>query len=186
MKTKLVLIAAFVLAGILSSTSIFAQADCKNKHGENMKQGCLMDELTPEQQKKIETIKAESDKKVVQYKADLKIKKAELDKLSIAETPSKKDIDAKIDEISVLKASIQKEKVGCRLLIREQLTPEQRVKFDAHHANKDGKMGGHGDKMNYGKCDHSMNNEGKGQMNHEGCKGQSNHEGCKGQKTQDN
>ena len=60
-----------------------------------------MDDLTPDQQKKIETIKAESDKKVVQYRADLKIKDAELDKLMVAENPAKKDIDSKIDEISV-------------------------------------------------------------------------------------
>lgn len=173
MKTRLVLISTLFFAGILFSTSGFSQADCKNKHEGQTKGACMMADLTPAQQQKIQAIKLESDKKVLVYKADLKIKKAELDKLMIAETPSKKEIDSKIDELSVLKANVQKEKVGCQLLVRAELTPEQRIKFDAHHANNSDEMGSKecGSKMGSEGCKGHMENQGGGQMNHEGCKG---------------
>ncbi|MDD3687633.1 MAG: periplasmic heavy metal sensor [Bacteroidales bacterium] len=164
MKTKLFVLTTILFTGLFIAGPAFSQCNHDKKAGEH--KGCVMDELSPEQKAKIETIKADSDKKIVNYKADLKIKKAELDKLKIAENPSKKDIDAKIDEISVLKANIEKEKVNRHLLIREQLTPEQRVKFDQMHAKKDKAHG----------CDHGKADAGE----HKGCdKSATSHSGCK-------
>lgn len=164
MKLKLIIFSTLLLAGIFTASPMFSQMDGK-KHKEEHK-NCVMDELSPEQKTKVESIKAESDKKTVQLRADLKIKQAELNKLMIAENPSKKEINSKIDETSVIKANIQKEHVNKQLLVREQLTPEQRVKFDqmsAKHVNAQG-------------CNHE---KGDAQM-HKGCEkaGQS-HAGCK-------
>ena len=134
MKTKVLFFTAIILTTMFFGSAVNAQ-DKKGCDGAHKGQsGCLMDDLTEAQKTKVETIKTESDKKMLQYKADLKIKKAELDKLQIAENPSKKDLDAKIDEISVLKANMHKEKVGRDLAIRNELTPEQKTKFDAHRA----------------------------------------------------
>jgi len=130
MKTKLLFFTALILSGVFFAQSSFSQNPVKEK------KTCLMEDLSPEQQKKIETIKINSDKKIVQYKADLKIKKAEFDKLRIAENPSQKDINLKIDEIYLLKADIKKEKVNTELLIRNELTPEQREKFDLQRSMK--------------------------------------------------
>lgn len=164
MKTKLFVLTTILFTGLFIAGPAFSQCNHDKKAGEH--KGCVMDELSPEQKAKIETIKADSDKKIVNYKADLKIKKAELDKLKIAENPSKKDIDAKIDEISVLKANIEKEKVNRHLLIREQLTPEQRVKFDQMHAQKQKSEG----------CGHADGKAGE----HKGCdKSATSHSGCK-------
>ncbi|HNQ67905.1 MAG TPA: hypothetical protein PKN32_05985 [Bacteroidales bacterium] len=135
MKTRLLFFTALILAGVFYAQPSFSQNQAKEK------KACLMDELSPEQQKKIETIKINSDKKIIQYKADLKIKKAEFDKLRIAENPSQKDINLKIDEMYLLKAEIKKEKVNTEMLIRNELTPEQREKFDMHRAMKDKDMG---------------------------------------------
>lgn len=171
MKTRLLFLTVLFTSGLIFSNQGFAQHDCKNQ--DKAHKNCIMDDLTPDQQKKIETIKAESDKKVVQYRADLKIKNAELDKLMVAENPAKKDIDSKIDEISVLKSNIQKENVNRRLLIRNELTPEQKVKFDAMHAAKtDGKAccSGKGDGDMHKGCgkEGMHNNGGEGQM-HKNC-----------------
>lgn len=134
MKTRLLFLTVLFVTGSIFSISSYAQAPEKEK------KTCLMGDLTPEQQKKIETIKLDSDKKIIQYKADIDIKNAELKKLTIAENPSKKDIDLKIDEIYSLKSAVKKERVGAELLIRNELTPEQRVKFDSHRAMKDKEM----------------------------------------------
>ncbi len=155
MKTKVLFLSVLVISGLMFSNLGFAQHDCKSKSTAH--KACIMDDLTPDQTKKIETIKAESDKEVVQYKADLKIKKAEFDKLMIAENPVRKDIDSKIDEMSGLKSKIQKENVNRKLSIRNELTPEQRAKFDAMHAKK-GK----------GCCKEGMHKGGEGQM-HKNC-----------------
>lgn len=164
MKLRLFVLSALLLAGIFTASPMFSQTNLK-KHDREHK-NCVMDDLSPEQKTKVESIKTESDKKMIQLKADLKIKQAELEKLKVAENPSKKDINAKIDETSALRANIQKEQSNRQLLIREQLTPEQRVKFDQMHAKK---VAGHD-------CNHE---KGNAQM-HKGCKeaGQS-HSGCK-------
>ncbi len=165
MKTKLLFFSVLVISGLMFSNIGFAQQDCKSKSGDN--KTCIMDELTPDQTKKVEAIKLESDRKITLYKADLKIKKAEYDKLMIAESPVKKDIDAKIDEMSVLKSNIQKENVNRRLSIRNELTPEQRVKFDAMQSKK-----GNGNDCHSGKSDTQM---------HKGCDKEGMQKGCEEQ-----
>ena len=167
MKTRLLFLTVLFVTGLVFSVSTNAQTPLKEKRA------CLMEDLTPEQQKKIETIKIDSDKKVIQYKADIEIKNAELHKLRIADNPVKKDIDLKIDEIYLLKATVKKERIGKELLIRNELTPEQRVKFDSHRAMKNKDMyhknqPGH-EGCNPKACDgegqHQMLN--KGQMQHD-------------------
>ena len=168
MKTRLLFLTLVFVSVSIFSISSYAQSPEKDK------KACLMGDLSPEQQKKIETIKVESDKKIIQYKADIDIKNAELQKLRIAENPSKKDIDLKIDEVYSLKAAVKKEKVAAELLIRNELTPEQRVKFDSHRAMKNKEMNhncntskheGYNPSSCHGEGQHQMLN--KGQMQHD-------------------
>ena len=88
-------------------------------------------ELTEEQQESFKKIMTETQEKILPLMSDLKIKKAELDKLLIADKPSQNSINKKIDEISELKNTMQKIRIASRLDIRKQLTDEQRVKFDS-------------------------------------------------------
>lgn len=87
-------------------------------------------ELTEEQQKKIDALKTNLHKALLPLNADLKVKKAELEKLRIAENPSTTAIDKKIEEIGALRTQIHKALVHHRLQVREILTPEQRIKFN--------------------------------------------------------
>lgn len=153
MKTNVKILSLIPLFVFLFVNTTFAQDANKDiKRSGN----CFYEQLTDSQKLQVDAIKLESDKKIVEFKADLKIKKAELDKLLIAENPVKKAIDAKIDEISVIKAKIQKEKVDHRLKVREILSPEQRAKFDSmHHGKKSHK------KMSSGNHPHKMQMDGK-------------------------
>jgi Spy/CpxP family protein refolding chaperone len=156
MKTNLLILSVFAFASILFSTN--ANAQCQGGQKNSMEgKTCLMEELSPEQKTKVEAIKMESEKKIVQLKADMKIKKAELNKLMIADPMVQKDINAKIDEVSVIKANIEKEKVAKVIAIRSELTPEQKVKFDAHRAQMcEGKGMGKMNKMSEGSSCHGQ------------------------------
>jgi Spy/CpxP family protein refolding chaperone len=131
MKNKVLFLSVFALALLFTSQLKAQQASYKNHE----KSG-FMEDLTEVQKLSIDAIKIENHKKTTLYKADLKIKQAELNKLEVSEEPSISEIHSKIDEIAVLKADIQKEKVSTHILIRNELTPEQRVKFDMHKSAK--------------------------------------------------
>jgi Spy/CpxP family protein refolding chaperone len=128
MKTNVKFLTVILFVTFYSANLAFSQEakkDCKQHQST-----CIHKDLSESQKTSINAIKLASDKKIAVYKADLKIKNAELDKLLIAENPSKKEIDAKIDDLTKLKGDIKKERIDCRLKIREVLTPEQRVNFD--------------------------------------------------------
>lgn len=131
MKTKVLFLSVFALS-VLLSNQIFAQQEMHNHNSHD----CFVKDLSDEQKTKIDAIKLDSEKKIAVYKADVEIKEAELKKLELAEDPSIKDINEKIDEIYVLKADIKKEKVSKRYAIRNELTPEQQAEFDMHRMKK--------------------------------------------------
>lgn len=132
---------SFVLVLIFSGLLIGQemQKEMKMMHSKPMEKGfgpecphmkCMGLALTEEQQKKIDALKTSLHKALLPLRADLKVKKAELEKLLIAEKPSTTAIDKKIEEIGALRTQIQKALVHHRLQVREILTPEQRIKFD--------------------------------------------------------
>lgn len=154
MKTIVKFLTVFFLAGVFSANLAFSQ---EGKREYKRYQDCVYNDLSESQKSSIDAIKLESEKKTIVYKADLKIKKAELDKLLLAENPSKKNIDAKIDEITKLKGDIKKERIDHRLKVRDVLTPEQRVDFDLKHKGKNFYKNSHyGNKksQSYGKGQH--------------------------------
>jgi len=96
--------------------------------------GCGMAEnLTEEQQTKFDALHMDLDKALTSLKADLAIKKAELNKLMIVDNPNVGAVEKKIDEIYTLKSTIEKKKTKTHLDVRAILTPEQRVSFDKRH-----------------------------------------------------
>ncbi|HOK39180.1 MAG: Spy/CpxP family protein refolding chaperone [Bacteroidales bacterium] len=143
MKTQKLIITSLVIvfSSLLLIKPLLAQHHgCKGHEQPPKSHECFIEGLTDEQKSKIEKIKLDSDKKIQELKAELKIKDAELDKMIIADNPDKKAIDKKIDEISVIKASIQKERTAAHLAIRSELTPEQKIKFDRHHQMRNKQM----------------------------------------------
>lgn len=96
-------------------------------------------DLTEEQQGQIEALTTETMKEHLPIRSRLQTMKAELDELLIAANPNRNAIDRKIDEMSDLRTEMQKARIDTRLRIRELLTDDQRVKFDAMRSHGPGK-----------------------------------------------
>lgn len=87
--------------------------------------------ITQEQLDKIDALHVEKLKENQQLRNQLNEKRASLRTLSTADQPDSKAIDATIDEMATLRAAIQKNNMAQHQHIRELLTDEQRVIFDA-------------------------------------------------------
>lgn len=120
-----------LMMAIVLSSSLMAQQH--EQCGKAMKPAheCRIEGLTPDQQSAIKKVRNEVKQQNLQLKADLEIKKAELDKLLLADKPVEKEVDKKIEEIGALKMQIMKNKTHGEMRIRELLTPEQRLQFDS-------------------------------------------------------
>lgn len=135
MKTKLIYLSV-LLVSILMVSTVSAQKDRKHANMQKEVHECpMMSELTEAQQEKINQINLEKRQKMTELRADVKIKKAELDKMRLSTETPEKDINAKVDEISVIKAEMQKERLAAERAIMNELTPEQQVKFKSHHGS---------------------------------------------------
>jgi Spy/CpxP family protein refolding chaperone len=88
--------------------------------------------LTDEQQKKIETLKLSHQKEMTGYRNDMAIREAELRKYRSADKPDMVLINKTIDEIGRLYTEMQKKRVSHEMAVRNLLTDEQKIAFDAH------------------------------------------------------
>lgn len=95
--------------------------------------------ITQEQLDKIDALHVEKLKENQQLRNQLNEKRARLRTLSTADQPDSKAIDATIDEMTVLRAAIQKNNMAKMQEIRQLLTDEQRVVFDARGPGKRGR-----------------------------------------------
>jgi Spy/CpxP family protein refolding chaperone len=87
--------------------------------------------ITEEQKTKINELQVAHMKEMTAYQAELQKLEAELNQLEVAENADLNKINAKIDEISAVQNKMDKEGSKHRQAIRNILTPEQRVLFDA-------------------------------------------------------
>ena len=81
--------------------------------------------LTAEQVKKIEDIQYNRRKRAIQSGAELETAQLELGRLMRADTPDQRAINAQIDKLSQLRASLAKDRVAGMFEVRGVLTPEQ-------------------------------------------------------------
>ncbi len=102
--------------------------------------------LSEEQTKQIEKLRLENQKKMLPLRNELNEKKAKMKTLETAETPDLKAINSLIDEMSVIKTKMAKDRAANHQEVRKLLNEEQRIKFDMHAGNKGmrGKNGMHG------------------------------------------
>lgn len=134
---------------------------------EKMKaEGCMMlkaiPNLSDEQKGKLEKLHAEHQKMMAEAKASME--KQALEMKGLMKDPiDVKKLEAKIDEMAMMKAGMQKKCLAQRLAVRALLTDEQKTKFDemgccnmggCRKDAKEGKCGmkEHGMKMEHGKC----------------------------------
>ena len=137
---KLLTLAAFVALVVIAPLQ--AAPDCQKKGDTEKKmgkectmktEGCMMlkniPNLSDEQKTKLEKLQAEHQKDMTEAMA-AKEKLADEMKALMKEPFDVKKIEAKIDEIAMMKAGMQKKCLAQYLVVRALLTPEQKAKFD--------------------------------------------------------
>ncbi|HOY38075.1 MAG: periplasmic heavy metal sensor [Bacteroidales bacterium] len=174
MRNKIILLSIAVM--MITGVSMAQKADCNNSKKEQATLYGIQD-LTPEQEKAIQTIKKDMHSVQKNLKAERDIKEAELNKLLIQDKADLKAIDAKIDEITAIRAQMEKNRVHANMNIRQLLNEDQKMQFDhktmgqnkARCAEGEGQMPenkpcGHNDHQNSGEkapgnhkeCPHSQ------------------------------
>lgn len=86
--------------------------------------------ITPEQAAKIRQQTSDFRKSEIRNRADLKVKRIELNDLLSADKPDRAAIDKKLQELSAAHLAVMKAGVDFRLAMRNALTPEQREKLE--------------------------------------------------------
>lgn len=142
-----------VLVIIFAMTAGFAQEmampGCAEKHMHSpMKHGMDMLDLTPEQTKKIDDIKMDTEKKVIPVKSEIDLKHLDLEKEMKIEAPDRDRIMELVKDIHALELKIKQAKVDQHLKIGAVLTPEQRAEWSKwmHKGMKIDVMEGCGEK----------------------------------------
>ena len=107
--------------------------------------------LTDEQQSKLADIRDRQARAAIPIQGDLRIASLDMHKLMRAEQPDARAIDAQIDRISSLRASLQKLHVAGMLEARSVLTPAQQKIMREHGVGPMGRgmHGGPGMRMRH-------------------------------------
>jgi Spy/CpxP family protein refolding chaperone len=100
--------------------------------------------LTSDQRARIGEIRDRAEKRRIQAMADLRIAAVDLRHLVRSERPDRRAIDAQIDRLATMRASLMKAQIGTRLEMHSILTPEQERKL------RDGMGRGRGDRDDRG------------------------------------
>jgi len=93
--------------------------------------------MNDKQREEIQKIRTEQLKERTQSRNLLNEKRAKLETLQTADKPNMKAINKVIDEIAAIQAQQMKSQAASRQKIRNLLTEEQRVQFDAQYANRE-------------------------------------------------
>ncbi len=146
LKTTVLLIACLLFIG---TTQIKAQ---KGQMKDNKTQGwvCNIPDLTDEQQKKIDDLRVEHQKKMLNNHNQMMEKRAKLNTLRTADKTDMNTINKLIDEMGVLHTQMMKDKEAHRQAVRELLNNKQRVFFDSHKGRGFGEGRGQGRGMGRG------------------------------------
>ena len=138
MKTKNNLLGRIGLITILFLSLTWTLQAQQNKKGQGtekgncMGQSCLnLPNLSQDQKDKIDALRIPHMKEMQQLQNKLRENKAHLKTLESADKPNMADINATIDIIGDLKVSMMKSQAAHKQAIRQLLTDEQKVVFDA-------------------------------------------------------
>jgi Spy/CpxP family protein refolding chaperone len=85
--------------------------------------------VTTEQVAKIRQQESDFRKAEIRNRADLEVKRIDLNDLLAAEKPDRAAIDSKLQEISTAQLALEKSRIDYRLNMRDALTPAQRQKL---------------------------------------------------------
>lgn len=86
--------------------------------------------VTAEQAAKIRQQESDFEKAEIRNRADLQIKRMDLNDLLAADKPDRAAVDAKVQEVGAAQTAVEKSEVDYRLTMRDALTPAQRQKLE--------------------------------------------------------
>ena len=92
--------------------------------------------LTDEQTEKLHQLRVEARKAAVRNRADLQVRRIELGELLRADSPSKAQVDRKVQEITKLQGAAFAARINTMLSAKAILTPEQRAKARELRGNR--------------------------------------------------
>jgi Spy/CpxP family protein refolding chaperone len=145
LKSKQIVLPIAVL--LLVAGSAFAQplempeqgAGREGMHGRKMSEHrAMIPDLTKEQQEQIKALRVELMQTMQPLRNELGEKKAQFRTLTTQEKVNMNKVNQLIDEMGKLHTKMMKLKASHQQSIRQLLTDEQRVFFDAHHPPHDG------------------------------------------------
>lgn len=91
--------------------------------------------ITPAQVAKIRQQASDFQKSQIRDRADLQVKRIELNELLAADNPNRAAIDAKLQEVSAAEMASEKAAIDNRLALRDILTPAQRQQIQQMREN---------------------------------------------------
>jgi Spy/CpxP family protein refolding chaperone len=109
-----------------------------NKAGMQCIQGDYL-KLSDEQKDQMKSLRLEFMKEMTPIKNELEVKKATLKSVSVGDNVDAKKANNLIEEIGDLKTEMAKKQFAQRQKVRNILNDEQKILFDAHAGNKEGK-----------------------------------------------
>ncbi len=98
-------------------------------------------DLTAEQQKTMRTLRTQLRKEMIPLRGSLESKRIDLQEEMAAEKPNLNKINALVDDMTKMRAEMQKKQIAQRLKMREVLTPEQRKMLEAQRGVRPHRMG---------------------------------------------
>lgn len=133
---------------------------CCPHEGWEMGHALMMLELSEEQMQEIEKMKMAAEKNIISVKADIDIKKLDLEKEMTAESPNRDEVMKLVKDIHALELKIKQTRIDQHLQMHALLTPEQRaqMKGPMHKCMRMDMMEGEGQrrimimKEHYGGC----------------------------------
>ena len=143
----------------ISSVTVLAQRGQgmmgKRMPGERMQrfqQPCtqMIPNLTDEQKTQIQELRVDQMKEMTSFRNDLMEKRARLRTLETKDNPEMSAINAVIEEMGDIRTNRHKASAQHRQQVREILTEEQRVIYDARMMHRQGKFSGHRGSHNRG------------------------------------
>ncbi len=120
---------------LLVSAGLKAQPERGMRHEtygrpDSIRHVAMVPNLTEDQLKKISDSRAALQKDMLNFRNDLAIKEAELQKYRTAEKPDMALINKTIDEIGKLRTDMEKKRVNHEMAVRGLLTDDQKTAFD--------------------------------------------------------
>lgn len=121
-----------ILGIVFSSTAQQRTGAPQQKRQMKFEKHEMLPDLTDAQKDQMKAVRIKTMKSVQPLRNQLMEKRARLNTLSSADKVDMKAINKQIDEMSTLKASMQKVRAASKQEVRSILTEDQRVIFDAH------------------------------------------------------